>query len=316
MAIETPFLTFLSGACSLRRTGRHFAGTYARPRACALVAGALLALTVAVPSLAPAPVAAQGASAGAPGFWDPRRRPERPPDLGRISLIRFMTEVDYPPFDYAGQDGNPTGFNVDLARALCEELHVTCTVQMRRFDTLFDALNENRGDAAIASISVTPESRARADFSNPYYRPVARFAVRRDAKLDDVRPERIEGKKIAVVAGTAHEQYLKTLFTEAEVRPYKTAELAREALRKGEVDLLFGDGFALAFWLNGTDSGNCCVFAGGPFMESRYFGEGVGVAVKRGNDTLRLAINWGLFRLWEKGRFTDLWLRYFPINPY
>ncbi|HEY1541121.1 MAG TPA: ABC transporter substrate-binding protein, partial [Xanthobacteraceae bacterium] len=40
------------------------------------------------------------------------------------------------------------------------------------------------------------------------------------------------------------------------------------------------------------------------------------IAVKHGNDTLRLAINWALFRLWEKGRFTDLWLRYFPINPY
>lgn len=271
--------------------------------------------------LAPAPPAAAQAQAPAatasvvPGFWDPRRRPERP-DLGRLSLIRFMTEVDYPPFDYAGPDGNPVGFNVDLARQICEELHVTCTVQMRRFDTLFDALNDNRGDAAIASISVTPETRQRADFSDPYYRPVARFAVRKDANIADVRPERIEGKKVAVVSGTAHEQYLKSLFTEAEVRPYPSAEAARDALKRGEVDLLFGDGFSLAFWLNGTDSGGCCAFAGGPFLESRYFGEGVGVAVKRGNDTLRLAINWALFGLWEKGRFTDLWLRYFPINPY
>jgi polar amino acid transport system substrate-binding protein len=264
----------------------------------------------------PTPGAAQATAASAgPGFWDPRRRPERP-DLSRLTLIRFMTEVDYPPFDYAGQDGNPTGFNVDLARALCEELHVTCTVQMRRFDTLFDALADNKGDAAIASISVTPESRARADFSDPYYRPVARFVARRDAKIDDVRPEKIEGKTIAVVAGTAHELYLRTLFTEAEVKPYKTADAAHEALHRGETDLLFGDGFALSFWLNGTDSANCCAFVGGPFLESRYFGEGVGVAVKHGNDTLRLAINWALFRLWEKGRYTDLWLRYFPINPY
>jgi polar amino acid transport system substrate-binding protein len=265
---------------------------------------------------APAPGPAQaGAASAAPGFWDPRRRPERP-DLSRLTLIRFMTEVDYPPFDYAGQDGNPTGFNVDLARAMCEELHVTCTVQMRRFDTLFDSLADNKGDAAIASISVTPEARARADFSDPYYRPVARFVARRDAKIDDVRPERIEGKTIAVVAGTAHEQYLRALFTEAEVKSYKSAEAAREALHRGETDLLFGDGFALSFWLNGTDSGNCCEFVGGPFLESRYFGEGIGIAVKRGNDTLRLAINWALFRLWEKGRYTDLWLRYFPINPY
>ncbi len=281
-----------------------------------LAAAVALAVTSAAPAQAPAHAAAPPTAAGAaPGFWDPRRRPERP-DLGRLTLIRFMTEVDYPPFDYAGQDGNPTGFNVDLARAMCEELHVTCTVQMRRFDTLFDALNDNRGDAAIASISVTPEARARADFSDPYYRPVARFAARRDARIGDVRPEAIEGKTIAVVAGTAHEQYLRTLFTEAEVKPFRTAEAARGALQRGEVNLLFGDGFALSFWLNGTDSGNCCAFVGGPFMESRYFGEGIGVAVKHGNETLRLAINWALFRLWEKGRFTDLWLRYFPINPY
>jgi polar amino acid transport system substrate-binding protein len=262
------------------------------------------------------PAAAQPApAASAPAFWDPRRRPERP-DMGRLTLIRFMTEVDYPPFNYAGPDGNPAGFNVDLARLICEELSVSCTVQMRRFDTLFDALNENRGDAAIASISVTPQARSRADFSDPYYRPVARFVVRRETPMNDVTPERIEGKKVGVVAGTAHEQFLRALFTEAEVVPYRSAEAVREALRRREVDLLFGDGFGLAFWLNGTDSAGCCEFAGGPFSESRYFGEGIGIAVKRGNDTLRLALNWALFRLWEKGRFTDLWLKYFPINPF
>src|SRR5690349_20407132 len=51
------------------------------------------------------------AAAGVPGFWDPRRRPERP-DLTRISIIRFLTETDYPPFNYPGSDGNPAGFNV------------------------------------------------------------------------------------------------------------------------------------------------------------------------------------------------------------
>jgi polar amino acid transport system substrate-binding protein len=51
-------------------------------------------------------------------------------------------------------------------------------------------------------------------------------------------------------------------------------------------------------------------------MESRFFGEGVGIAVRRGNDLLRQAFNWALFRLWEKGRFTDLWLRYFPVSPF
>jgi polar amino acid transport system substrate-binding protein len=189
-------------------------------------------------------------------------------------------------------------------------------VQMRRFDTLIDSLRDNRGDAVMASISVTPQTRERVDFSDPYYRTPARFAARRDFALDDVRPERLEGKKVAVVAGSAHEAYLKALFTEVELRPYPNADAARQALRSGEVDLTFGDGIALAFWLNGTDSAGCCAFRGGPFLESRYFGEGVGIAVKRGNETLRQAFNWALFRVWEKGRFSDLWLRYFPISPF
>jgi polar amino acid transport system substrate-binding protein len=283
-----------------------------------LLAGmfAALALVDGGPAAAAEPTGtAQAGAIPVPGFWDPRRRPERP-DISRITLIRFLTEVDYPPFNYAGPDGNPAGFNVDLARLLCEEMKVACTVQMRRFDTLYDTLNENRGDVVIASIAVTDEARRRADFSDPYYRPVARFIALRDAPIADVTPERLEGKRIAVVAGTAHEAYLRALFTEAELRPYPDADKAREALLRREVDLVFGDGFALAFWLNGTESGGCCGFRGGPFTESRYFGEGIGAAVKRGNDTLRLAINWALFRLWEKGRFIDLWLRYFPVSPF
>jgi polar amino acid transport system substrate-binding protein len=250
-----------------------------------------------------------------PGFWDPRRRPERP-DLSRITVVRFLTEVDYPPFDYAGPDGNPAGFNVDLARMVCEEMKVACTVQMRRFDTLIPALNKNEGDAVIASIAASPQTRAKVDFSDPYYRTPARFVSRKDKPVDDLKPEALAGKTVAVVAGTAHEAYLKELFTEATLKPYPSADAARFALKKGDVDLLFGDGISLSYWLNGTDSANCCVFRGGPYLESRFFGEGVGIAVKRGNDLLRQAFNWALFRLWEKGRFTDLWLRYFPVSPF
>ena len=166
-----------------------------------------------------------------PGFWDPRRRPERP-DLSRVTLIRFLTENDYPPFNYAGPDGNPAGFNVDLARMICEELKIACTIQMRRFDTLIDSLADNRGDAVMASIAVTPESRRRVDFTDPYYRTPARFVAKRDFQVDDLKPEMLEGRKVAVVEGTAHEAYLKSLFTEVDVKSYRTAEAARDALAK------------------------------------------------------------------------------------
>ena len=110
-------------------------------------ASAAHAQTPKVPGVTPAegttPPVANPDIASVPGFWDPRRRPERP-DLSRISIIRFLTETDYPPFDYAGPDGAPAGFNVDLARLICEEIKVACTVQMRRFDTLVGALRRLR----------------------------------------------------------------------------------------------------------------------------------------------------------------------------
>jgi polar amino acid transport system substrate-binding protein len=276
-----------------------------------------LVLLVSVASLGGAAAQVPPADAGVevPGFWDPRRRPERP-DLSRVSVIRFLTEVDYPPFNFAGPDGNPQGFNIDLARMMCEELKLQCTMQMRRFETLIPALNANQGDAAIASIGATVETRMKVDFTDPYYRTPARFVARRDSPIEEVVPERLEGKKVAVVGGTAHEAFLKNLFTEAELRSYPSADVARLALRRGDVDLLFGDAISLAFWLNGSDSENCCGFRGGPYIDSRYFGEGVGIAVRRGNEIMRLALNWALFKVWEQGRFTDLWLRYFPVSPF
>ncbi|HEY0218987.1 MAG TPA: transporter substrate-binding domain-containing protein [Afipia sp.] len=257
----------------------------------------------------------QAAPQAVPGFWDPRRRPDRP-DLSRITMIRFLTETDYPPFNFTGPDGNPAGFNIDIARAICEEIKVPCTIQMRRFETLVDAINGNRGDAVIASMAVTPQLRAKLDFTDPYYRAPARFASRKDGVMSDVRPESLSDKKVGAIAGSAHEAYLKSLFTEAVVVGFPSDEALRLALRRGEVDLIFGDAISLAFWINGTDSADCCAFSGGAFVESRYFGEGVGIGVRRGNDLLRQALNWAMFRLWEKGRFTDLWLRYFSVSPF
>src|SRR5271166_2057197 len=236
-----------------------------------LVAGLLATISGVqqIPAALAQPAAAE-AAVRVPGFWDPRRRPERP-DLSRVSVIRFITETDYPPFNFAGPDGNPQGFNVELARMMCEQIKLACTVQMRRFETIIPALNANQADAAIASIATTPLMRTKVDFTDPYYRTPARFVSRRDSPIDDALPERLEGKKVAVVAGTAHEAYLRALFTEAEVLAYPSADGARVALRRGDVDLLFGDAISLAFWLNGTDSENCCAFRGGPYLDSRYF---------------------------------------------
>ncbi len=93
--------------------------------------------------------------AAIPSFWDPRQRLERP-DTSSIRAIRFLTDDDYPPFHFLAPDGSLTGFNVDLARLICEELRIACTIQPRRWDTLDAALKSERaGDAVIASLSIS-----------------------------------------------------------------------------------------------------------------------------------------------------------------
>ena len=219
-----------------------------------------------------------------PGFWDPRRRPERP-DLTRLTVLRFLTEIDYPPFNFAGPDGNPQGFNVDLARMMCEEIKLACTIQMRRFETLIPALNANQGDAVIASIAATRRHARQGRFHRPLLSHAG--ALRGQARLADRRPAAREARR---QEGRGRRRHRARGLSQGAVHrgrgaPYPSSDVARLALRKGDVDLLFGDAISLAFWLNGTDSENCCSFRGGPYMDSRYFGEGIGIVVKQGNDT-------------------------------
>lgn len=285
---------------------------------------AVLALALALSTLPlPGPAAAQSTGAATsgdgvavPGFWDPKRRPERP-DVTRLpSRIRFVTTDDYPPFSFRGTDGQPIGLNIDLARAICTELAVPCTLEVKPFAELVAALDAGTADAVIAGIAITKESRDTADFTDRYFRSPARFVARKSAPMDPVTPQTVAARTVGVVTGTAHEAYLRDFFAETAIRGYPNSDAALDALKRGEVDLVFGDGVQLAFWLNGTASANCCAFAGGAFTESRYFGEGMGIAVKRGNDALRQSLNYALAQLWEKGIYTDLYLRWFPISVY
>jgi polar amino acid transport system substrate-binding protein len=262
-----------------------------------------------------ASVAQSDESVFLPNFWDPQHRLEKP-DLGGIHSLRFLTEDDYPPFNFTAPDGTLAGFNIDLSRAICEELKVTCTVQARRWDTLIDSLNDGHGDALIASLAINHETRTKLDFTTPYYKTPARFVVRSASDITDFSPDGLAGKTIGVEARSAHEAYLKIFFPKSALKTFETPVSLRAALKKGDIDALFGDAVTLSQWLNGTDAQNCCAFRGGAFTEARFFGEGVGIAVKKGNATLRRALDYALAALAEKGVYADLYLKYFPIGIY
>jgi polar amino acid transport system substrate-binding protein len=138
----------------------------------------------------------------------------------------------------------------------------------------------------------------------------------RTSPLADAIPETLAGHTIGVVRTSAHRAFLETFFAKSTVKTFESPQALRAALRNGEVEALFGDANALSFWLNGTDAASCCMFKGGAFLDSNFFGEGVGIAVRSGNSNMRRVLDYALAKLAERGVYADLYLKYFPIGAY
>ena len=251
-----------------------------------------------------------------PNFWNPRSRGERveAPQTGRA--VRFLTDDEFPPLHFAGPDGTPTGFSVELARLVCERLSITCTVQARRFDTLLDALAERQGDVVAAAIPLTATLRSRFLATRPYFRWPARFVARTEKGLPPPSAEALAGKAVGVITGSAHAAYLKAFFPKALGREFTDLAAAEGALKRGETDYVFADGLNLALWVDGTESEGCCALIGGDYLENRYFGEGIGFVTRPEDAALSRALDDALQRIWDEGKYTELYLRFFPVSPF
>ena len=234
----------------------------------------------------------------------------------RRVVVRFLTDSDFPPFNFYDEDGVLVGFNVDLARAICLELATSCDIKARTWEELFVGLKSGEADAVIAAHKVTSKALADVAFTDRYFHTPGRFAGRKETTDIDITPSGLDGKRIAVAKGSAHEAYLKAFFRDSPLVLFENADLAREALASSKADYVFDDGISLAFWLNGTLSRQCCEMKGGPFLEPKYFGDGLAIAVPKGDPEIRSLINDALKRVRASGRFEELVQRYFPVRIY
>ena len=234
----------------------------------------------------------------------------------RRVVLRFLTTGDFPPFNFYDEDGVLTGFNVDLARAICLQLEVTCEISERPWANLMPSLQRAEVDAVIAGHAVTAQALEKVAFSDKYFHTPGRFATRKRNSDLKATPEGLEGKRIAVASGTAHEAFLRQFFRGSRVRAFDNADIAREALKAGQVDVVFDDAISLSFWLNGTSSEQCCGFSGGAYLEPKFFGDGMAIALPRDDPQLKSDVNSALAEVRSSGRFIELVRRYFPYRLY
>lgn len=251
-----------------------------------------------------------------PNLWDPHIRREKP-DLKDIRVVRILTDNDYPPFTMQNIDGTPTGFSVELAREACYLLTLTCDIQIRPFEILLDDLNTHKGDVVIAALEAHADLRDRYAVTLPYFRNPGHFMVRKGGfPLNYPSSDDLKGTQIVVVGGSAHEAFIKTFFPKAISVPAQDFLAAAYALKNHQTSYVFADGVNIALWVNGKNSEDCCVLAGHPYLENRYFGEGFVFTMRENDDMLRRAFDYAFQQLYLSGKYTELYLRFFPVNPY
>jgi polar amino acid transport system substrate-binding protein len=243
-----------------------------------------------------------------PNFWDPRARLERPSPAS-IGQLRFLTTDDFPPFSFRDRRGALIGFNIDLAMALCAVLETPCAVQARPFRTLLRGLNDGTGNAIIAGIDATGEDGLIA--TQAYLKIPARFIARTGSTFD---PASASEGFVATVCGSAHAAYLGRYFPRLRVACYPTLAVALADLKSGVLEAVFGGSLSLAFWLHSSTSQDCCAFAGGPYVDDRYFGPGLSIVVRAEDRALKAALDYALREVYRSGAYEDLYLRYFPIS--
>jgi polar amino acid transport system substrate-binding protein len=245
-----------------------------------------------------------------PNFWDPRARLERP-SASEIGAIRFLVSDDFPPFAFRDRRGMLIGFNVDLAKAVCDVLKVACAVQARPFDTLMQGLADDSGNAILAGIDADRADAAGLIATKPYLKIPARFVARREGAFDPVRPP---PGLVGTVCGSAHMAFLERFFPALPVACFPNPAFALSALKAGRLVAVFGDALRLAFWLHGKESGDCCRFAGGAYIDDRYFGSGLAILLKPEDRELKAALDYALREVHSAGVYEELYLRYFPVS--
>jgi polar amino acid transport system substrate-binding protein len=274
-------------------------------------------VVLALLSMLAAAAPMQAAEGQAPIFWDSKELLPKP-DLSALPRLRFLTTTDFRPFNFLDAQGRLSGFHIDLARALCGELGLAdkCEIQALPWADLDPALQKGEGEAILAGVAVTAETREKYAFSRAYLQFPARFAMAKAKAVAEPIYDKLRSERIGVLAGSAHERMLRDDFHDAKIVAYDRPEALRADLKAGKIDAIFGDGMKLSAWLNDADSAGCCRFVGGPYLAPEYFGAGMAIAVEPKDAALAAAFDYALQQISIKGTFAELYLRYFPVSFY
>ncbi len=222
-------------------------------------------------------------------------------------VLRIASEGAYPPFNNVTADGELVGFDIDIAKALCEEMKRECEIVAQDWDGIIPGLVNNKYDAIIASMSITEERLEAIDFTDPYYSNYLSIlgAEGSELTMDDLGDVAVGAQRSTVGSQWAEDKY----GSRADVRLYDTNPAAVSDLEAGRIEAVVMDFLPAAeFQSTATGLG---------FIETKIdINDKIGIGTRKGDEDLTAALNAALAAIRENGTYEAISNEYFGIDIY
>jgi arginine/ornithine transport system substrate-binding protein len=232
------------------------------------------------------------------------------------NVLRVAIDATYEPFTYKTPDGKPTGFDVDIAEAICAKLNRKCVYVEQVWDSMIPGLQARKYDVIISSMSITDERLKVVDFSDKYYKTPSGIVVKEGTPYSG--PASLKGKKIGVLKGSTQEKYAMGELKPAGVQviPYEAQDQVYLDIKAGRLDGTVADKVEVTGGFLSKPEGKGYGFVGPDLYDVKYFGYGVGVAMRKGQDKLKADINAAIKAIRADGTYDKIAKKYFNFDPY
>ena len=230
--------------------------------------------------------------------------------------VKIGTITDYAPFEYKDASGKLLGMEIELGNAMCKIMKVKCEYVTMDFDALIPALKAKKIDAVLAQMSITDERKKVVDFTDLFTLAPVQYVTKVGAGITE-DPATLKGKIVGVQSGTTHESYMNTRLPKAksgiDMKIYQSLDQAWLDLESGRVNAVLADTTVAYDWIVKTGKSKGFDYAGKPLVDNVIFGEGTGIAVRKG-DPLKASFNKAIKTVLTDGTFAAENKKVFPFT--
>jgi arginine/ornithine transport system substrate-binding protein len=227
------------------------------------------------------------------------------------AVLKVAIDPTYEPFTFKTGDGKPTGFDVDIANALCDQIKRKCEFVEQVWDSMIPGLNAKKYDVIISSMSITDERLKEVDFTDKYYNTPSRIVLKKGTKFTG--PASIKGKKIGVLKGSTQEKYAMGDLKPAGVvvNSYEAQDQVYLDIKSGRLDGTVADYMEVTGGFLSKPEGAKYELIGPDLKEPKYFGYGAGIALRKGEDKLKGELNDAIKAIRTAGTYKTIADKYF-----